>query len=724
MALKTDATIRSVSRSHKAKTTAQKTYDTLEDIWIDLADLLRPPERLTVAEASEKYVRLNNPGSYIGPYRNRTAPYMEEPMNELQSRSLTGEVFVGPAQCAKTQALILNWIAYSAKVDGMDMIVYSPTQSAARDFSVRRVDRMHRYSPEIGSAMLTDRESDNVHDKHYRNGMLLNLSWPTVTEFAGRPVGRIALTDYDRMDDDIGGDGTPYDLGSKRTTSFRSFAMTLAESSPSRPIEDPKWISSSPHEAPPCKGILSLYNRGDRRRWYWPCPDCGSYFEGKWEHLEWDDRKSPLLSAETVYMRCPVSGCRIEPTQRGYMQEWGLWLKDGQFLDRRGLVVGKGVRATIASFWLNGVAAAFTTWQNLVNAYLIAYREYEKTGSEDSLAKFFNTDLGQPYIPKREESELLPEVLKSRGEKHETFEMSLDERIDRLPMVQPTVPPGVRFLVATVDVQNNLFSVQVHGVCPGEPYDLVVVDRFWIRKSHREDAQGDTLWVKPQTYLEDWDTITEEVLTRTYPLSDGSGRRMMIKMTGCDSGGREGVTTQAYQYYRKLRATGLSGRFHLVKGDPYPGRPRAQITYPDASRKDKLSAARGDVPVLLLNSNVLKDAVRGRLEAQVPGKGMLRFPDWLPDKWFAELCVEVRTDKGWTNPLGRRNEAWDLSYYCVGLCVSQLLRVEGIEWHNPPGWAEVWDKNDMVTKVGAERVFATESKTEYDFASFGKLLAS
>ena len=174
---------------------------------------------------------------------------MQEPMNTLQSREFTGCVFVGPAQSSKTESLILSWIAYSVKVDPMDMIVYNPTQSAARDFSSRRVDRMHRNSPEIGNIMLKNRDSDNKYDKHYRTGMILNLSWPTVTEFAGRPVGRIALTDYDRMEDDIDGDGNPFDLGSKRTTTFGSFAMTLAESSPSRPVANNKWIKATPHES-------------------------------------------------------------------------------------------------------------------------------------------------------------------------------------------------------------------------------------------------------------------------------------------------------------------------------------------------------------------------------------------------------------------------------------------------------------------------------------------
>ena len=684
---------------------------------------MRPPERITVAEAAEKYVYLNNPGSYIGPYQNRTAPYMEEPQNELVSREFTGLIFVGPAQSAKTQGLVLNWAAYSIMVDGLDMIVYSPTQTAARDFSMRRIDRMHRYSKAIGDKVLKARNTDNVHDKQYKNGLMLNLSWPTVAEFAGKPVGRIALTDYDRMDDDIGGDGAPYDLGSKRTTTFRSFAMTMAESSPSRPLENPKWISKTPHEAPPCKGILALYNRGDRRRWYWPCPACGVYFEGKWEQLVWEDKGSVLESAETARLVCPSCGDPILPEQRQNMQEWGVWLKEGQSIDDRGLTVGKAVRATIASFWLNGIAAAFTTWKNLVVSFLNAQQEFERTGSETALAKFFNTDLGQPYIPRRQESELLPEVLKNQACETVTEDMPEEKHISRVPMVQPTVPDDVRFLVANIDVQNNAFVVQVHGIRPGQPFDIVVIDRFQLRKSVRYDAQGDALWVKPNTYAEDWDLILPEIMDRTYPLSDGSGRRMTIKITTCDSGGREGVTGQAYNFQRRLRALGQAGRFQLIKGDPLASRPRAMITLPDSNKRDKLAVARGDVPLMLFNSNMLKDDLRGRLDAMTRGKGVVSFPKWLPDSWYSELCVEVRSDKGWQNPRNLRNESWDLLYYCIGVCVSVAVRAEGIDWTKPPSWATEWDHNDLVTKSGVKEVFAVKAKVGYDFAQLAREMA-
>ena len=700
--------------------TETTTFDTIEDILIGLSELLRPPERIKISEAAEKYVYLNNPGSYIGPYRNDMAPYMIEPMDTLQSRSISAVIFVGPAQSAKTQGLILNWLAYSIKVDGMDMIIYSPTQSASRDFSMRRVDRMHRYSPALGAMRLKSASYDNVYDKQYTNGMLLNLGHPSVTEFAGRPVGRIALTDYDRMPDDVGGDGSPFDLGSKRTTTFGSFAMTVAESSPSRSVEDPRWIAHTPHEAPPCKGILALYNRGDRRRWYWPCPHCGSYFEGKWEQLEWDIKYSPLASAETARLVCPVNGCRIEQNSRSVMQEWGTWLKDGESLDpKTGKVSGQSMRSSTASFWLNGVAANFTTWTNLVAAYLIALGDYEKTGSEDALKKFYNTDLGMPFLPKSEESSLLPENMMARAETFPIVEVTSEERIDRIWNVkvvgdmipEPQVPEDVRFLIATVDVQNNLFSVQVHGILPGEPFDMVILDRFQIRKSRRMDGQGEAFWVKPSSYLEDWNEIKTEVMDRSYALSDGSGRRMAIRMTGCDSGGREGVTTNGYNFYRLLRSKGDAARFHLLKGDTLPTRPRAHVHFPDSNRRDKLSAARGDVPVMFLNSNILKDALRGRVECMIPGKGMLRYGRWLPDAWFSEMCVEVRTDKGWTNPQDRRNEAWDLSYYCMGVCVSPLIRVEGIDWSRPPGWAAPWDKNDLVS-AGMTPRFKPETRDE------------
>jgi phage terminase large subunit GpA-like protein len=689
------------------KTTAR--YKHIGEIFVDLSTILEPPERLSVSKAAEKYRYVYQPGAYIGDWKNKTTYYMVEPMDEFSSKTYSGLIFVGPAQSGKTDALVVNSVAFSIKVEPMDMMVVCPTMVAARDFSMRRIDRLHTHSEKIGEMLLPGAENDNTFDKHYRSGMILSLSWPTPTELAGKPIGRVVLTDRDRMEDDVAGDGEPFDLASKRTTTFGSYAMTVAESSPSREVDNLKWIRTTPHEAPPCKGILALYNRGDRRRWYWPCPNCGEYFEGNFTMLQYE-RKEGLTNlevSETTRMVCPHCAHKIKPDDRDEMQFWGKWIKDGQSIDKHGRVFGPKPRTSIASFWLNGVAATFTNWKKLVATYLDAHDEYERTGSEEALKKFYNNDLGEPYYPKSmNDNGRLPETLKARAE----------------PLAEKMVPHGVRFLLAAVDVQKNSFIVQVFGIMPGQPFDTVLIDRFAIRKSDRIDEDGDAEWVKPHAYVEDWKKITEHVIEREYPLDDGSGRLMSIKFTCCDSGGKEGVTTKAYEYYRHLRSENKHRRFILSKGDGTPNQPRTRISYPDSSRRDSKSGARGDVPVLMFNSNLIKDDLDGRLDCIEPTKGMFRFPSWLSDSFFSELCAEIRTPKGWQK-IEPRNEGWDLCYMVIGLAVSELVRVEGLNWENPPSWARDWDENDLVRSGEEDKPFAHNIESQYDFTKMGKALA-
>jgi phage terminase large subunit GpA-like protein len=265
--------------------------------------------------------------------------------------------------------------------------------------------------------------------------------------------------------------------------------------------------------------------------------------------------------------------------------------------------------------------------------------------------------------------------------------------------------------------------VQVYGILPGQPFDIVIVDRYDVRYSKRRNEEGEREWLKPHVYSDDWHELIEHVIEKEYEVDDGSGRLMGIKQVGCDSGGREGVTGKAYEFYRHLRKLNKHGRFILLKGEGLPNQPRTRISTPDSSRKDQKAVARGDIPVMIMNSNLLKDDLNGRLDSIIPGKGMIRFPDWLSISFYNEMCAETRTEKGWENLAQVRNEAWDLTYYCIALCISQMLRLEHIDWSNPPSWAADWEKNDFVRLPEKESIFEQQKKSSYDFASFGKALA-
>ncbi|MFK8698406.1 hypothetical protein, partial [Proteus mirabilis] len=60
----------------------------------------------------------------------------------------------------------------------------------------------------------------------------------------------------------------------------------------------------------------------------------------------------------------------------------GVWLIEGQSIDKQGRISGTGRRSRIASFWMEGPAAAYQTLSQLVYKLLTAEQEYELTGSE------------------------------------------------------------------------------------------------------------------------------------------------------------------------------------------------------------------------------------------------------------------------------------------------------------------------------------------------------
>ena len=80
-------------------------FHSIEEMIAASAGGIRPPERLTVAEAAERYRYLNNPGSYVGYWDNTVAPYLVEPMEVLTSLDYIGMIFVGPARTGSAVSL-------------------------------------------------------------------------------------------------------------------------------------------------------------------------------------------------------------------------------------------------------------------------------------------------------------------------------------------------------------------------------------------------------------------------------------------------------------------------------------------------------------------------------------------------------------------------------------------------------------------------------------------
>ncbi len=659
---------------------------------------LRSPNRVSVSQGAAQTLVIQQTGAAGGEWSPTETPYMIQPMDTLASRKHEAVVFVGPARTGKTAGLLLGWMAHTVVNDPGDILFLQMTKETARTFSKTDVDRAMRNSPKI-KAMKSPRSIDsNTFDTMFRHGVWLRIAWPTISNVSGSTYRYVAITDIDRMEnaDNVDGEGPLFDLAKKRTTTFLSRGMTLVESSPGKPVVDPSWTPATLHEAPPVGGILSLYNRSDRHRWYWRCPDCLDHFEAApglgLFNLPPDDqlmdevRTANIQQMATRYNRvvCPACGSMIEPKWKRMLNDpehGALWMPDTSS-------EGLPMQSTIAGFWLGGVAAAYQSWQSLLEQYLHGLREYVLTGSEEKLKTTTNTDQGAPYMSR-----------------HLLAAMSAASRPqDRAQNIERyVVPDWTRCLSAQVDVQggvNARFEYQIVAI--GEHLRKQVIDRGEYKMSMREGMGSDTAPIDPASYPEDWDVLTQKLLLSTWRTSKPD-HEMKLKFIVVDTGGEDGVTHNAYAWYRRLRARrdGLHHRVLLYKG----GSEKKAPVLRESMVGSRKAGEKGDVPLLVCNPNLLSDMFYADLRRQNPGAGYIHLPQprhptlnpagWVTQAVFDELEAEVRNADGTYTQVKKRNEWHDLfRMLYAGLLRLKVDKVR--DWASVPRWLAPLDQNSEI----------------------------
>ncbi|MDH2999394.1 hypothetical protein A1D23_04660 [Chelonobacter oris] len=198
------------------------------------------------------------------------------------------------------------------------------------------------------------------------------------------------------------------------------------------------------------------------------------------------DEPDYVKASESAYLCCPHCSGKILPTQKSELNSQGRWLKEGQTIDRNGVISGEGRHSRIASFWMEGPAAAYQSWSQLIYKLLTAEHEYELTGSEETLKAVINTDWGRPYLPRSALEQRRSDELMARKE-------SITKR---------TVPDGCRFLLAAVDVQGGRkrrFNNALSRPTPGANYIHFPdwLGEWFFDELTYEERGADGKWVKP-----------------------------------------------------------------------------------------------------------------------------------------------------------------------------------------------------------------------------------
>lgn len=654
---------------------------------------LRPPKRVKISEGAAETLKMQTTGQAGGMWDSSSTPYMVKPMDTCASRKHDSVIFVGPARTGKTAGLLLGNMAHAVVNDPGDMLFIQMDKTKARDFAKTDIARAVLHSDKIRE-MLTTRQSDkNTFDIMFKNGMWLKVGWPVVSHVSGSTYRYVFITDYDRITnaENVGGEGNLFALARKRVESFLSRGIAVAESSPGKAFLDPNWAAATMHEAPPCGGILGLYNQSDRNRWYWQCFDCLERFEaspglGLFNLPAFDEIFSEVRMmnvpafAQKFGSRiiCPHCGCLIEKRFQRALNSNGIWIPDS--------VNGETIKSKTAGFWLGGVAANFQDWVSLVERYVSGIKDYALSGSEETLKTTTNTDQGMPYMAR-----YLIEAKNQGKTPQERAEADLKRFI---------VPMETRTLLASIDVQggkNAGFVVQVHAVGPFREQWLI--DRFTITESRRPGMGQEFAPIDPAKYAEDWDQITEMVLRKTYR-TYMADKEMKLKCAIIDTGGEEGATAMAYAYMRRLKRLGIAHMIRLYKGASEPKAPIVKESWVGG----RSAKEQGDVQLYLCNPNLLADAVDAGLKRQSTGYGYIHFPKWLPDAFYDELGAEIRRENGVWEKIRKRNESFDLCKMIHALIlILGIDRVEDWSMDAVPAWLRPLSANDHIITAETRR---------------------
>src|SRR5262249_1664870 len=121
---------------------------------------------------------------------------------------------------------------------------------------------------------------------------------------ASMPIRDLYGDELDRWPLNLGDEGDPWEIASKRTTTFWNRTKVAAST-------------------PTVKGtsrIEALFLAGAQRRYLVPCPHCQAPFVLRWALVQWPDGQPAL--ARVV---CPVCERAIEHAAKPWMLTHGAW---------------------------------------------------------------------------------------------------------------------------------------------------------------------------------------------------------------------------------------------------------------------------------------------------------------------------------------------------------------------------------------------------------------
>lgn len=628
-------------------------------------DMALPIQSITTKQYARDKRMMVNQGGEPFKYDAAKTPYSDGIMDALDHPLVRLVLVKGNTRSGKTVAAenfaLKRWTYGPAT----NVIWFVQDEDSLNDYIDERGDEMLRIHPEVNEKV---NWGDRTQGRKRKNIGKSKLFYRPATSRALRMKAAPLIV------------GDEIDAWTPKT---RDAAPTLISSRQEEFGSAAKAFLASHADAGPDGGIDLHLRDSLLHLWWVRCPHCSNAMcpaqeaEDTGARLTWNvpellhraqtmERADFLeMVQQNVRLCCPHDGCHatFDADERRGLMANGLWLQPHQRLLTDGTVEGAPRVATTMGFVIHAFMAPFAKLRETASDWAAAMLGFEDTGNDIKLKEVVVKKLGETYLGAKAD-----EIVES----HKVIQSRLTSRY-RLK----TVPAGVKFITAFVDVQGDRFEVRVIGWDLGKQSWLI--DAYSIKQWPRAGQHGAFDNIDPGGKLSDWDIVEEAVLTAVYPLADNDQRLargeqplfMPIARTMIDAVGVPGVTSNARAWLSNLMSRQPGDGKRLIDGyrvalvhgasskkAPLYGKP-VQVELDDAGK-------RRAVPVFERYPNVheLKRIIAKRMKIEEPGPGRMHMPASASDgqgmssRYARELVAERFRNGEWVK-IYKDNETWD-----------------------------------------------------------------
>lgn len=565
---------------------------------------------------------------YKGLFDFRVTPYLREIVDELSPRSkITESVLMKGAQLGGSTASF-GYIAFCIDHGIGPGLFVSGDQEMAEETFEKRLD------PIIHNSGLSDKIKPAVRKRNSRTtgdtkalksygGTFFRAIGPhSESKLRSFPARAVIVEEIDVFPMSLKGKGNPVEKIVRRTDAFGANKRIFYNSTPKLRGESQ---------------IEKLYEMGDRRLYYVPCPVCGRKQPLVWDRLRWeknddgspairiDDESGALLHDPTYYV-CENEECDARWKNEDKVRflndkkAGGMVLPNGRHVWAEWVPQGKSQRPGLRSRQMSTLYSPTLPWWEMAMAWHRAQKDKSR------MPDFVNDFLGETYYLDQETPE--PHHLQARAERWECGE----------------IPKGVLFLTLAADIQKDRIEAGLVGW--GENQQSWALN-YWVFEGKPNDLDSEC-----------WNEL-DKVISAEYQTDDGRQLRPMI--TFVDAGYlTQQVETFCDRFdYSDAQMNGVYPIEGAESGADLYARRKSNIKTPKLQLHDQKLKA-------FLYDNLNKK--RAALAADYP-PGYVHFPSTYGKDWYEQLTAEVveeitdsygRTRRLIVNKHQKHNEVLDI----------------------------------------------------------------